>query len=185
MPELSDEIYMRRLQNGEFDAMSILFTKYQAPMFGYFLKQCFDPSVSQELTQQLFIRVFEKRTSFSGKEGMFRPWMYRIAHNLWIDYNKRFATSKFPVMELTDVHDQTDIDERGFDEEDFVRLDQALQRLPPDEKQLIILTKYQQLKYAEVGQILDLSETAVKTRVHRALKMLRNIFFSKPINSVL
>lgn len=61
---------MRRVQNGEFQAMSNLFIKYQAPMFGYFLKQSFDRSLSQELTQQLFIRVFEKRNSFTGRSSV-------------------------------------------------------------------------------------------------------------------
>lgn len=176
---------MRRLQNGEFQAMSMLFVKYQAAMFGYFLKQSFDRSTSQELTQQLFIKVFEKRNSFSGRDSMFRPWMYRIAHNLWLDHIKRFGPNKQFLAELTDRHDQQSIEENQFDEEDFLRLDQALQQLPTDDKQLMILSKYQGLKYAEVAEIMDLSEGAVKTRVHRALKMLRTIFFSKSINTVL
>jgi len=185
VPELSDEIYMHQLNSGDFQAMSRLFTKYQAPMFGYFLKQSFDRTLSQELTQQLFIRVFEKRNSFSGKEGMFRPWMYRIANNLWLDHIRRSGALKHSLTELSDGHDPPGIDEQGFKEEDFLRLDQALQLLPAEEKQLLILSKYQGLRYAEVAEIMEISEAAVKTRVHRALKMLRTLFFSKPIKPVL
>jgi RNA polymerase sigma-70 factor (ECF subfamily) len=60
-----------------------------------------------------------------------------------------------------------------------------LQLLPAEERQMLILSKYQGLKYTEVAEIMEISEAAVKTRVHRALKMLRTIFFSKPIKPVL
>ena len=80
MPELSDEKYMEQLQGGQFDAMTVLFSRYQAAIYRYFFKQSFDSSLSQELTQQVFVRAFEKRISFSGREGMFADHGFTGSH---------------------------------------------------------------------------------------------------------
>lgn len=179
MPELSDEKYMEQLRAGQFDAMTVLFCRYQAAIYRYFFKQSFDSSLSQELTQQVFVRTFEKHDSFSGREGMFRPWLYRIAHNLWMDHVRVAGPKNKKTIELNPSFEIAHIQEKNFTEEDFNQLDRAIKLLPEELKELIILSKYQCLRYAEIARILDISEAAVKTRIHRAINTLREIYFDK------
>jgi RNA polymerase sigma-70 factor (ECF subfamily) len=179
VPELSDEKYMDQLRGGQFDAMTVLFGRYQTAIYRYFFKQSFDSSISQELTQQVFVRAFEKRDSFSGREGMFRPWLYRIARNLWLDHVRVAGPKNKKTVELTGSFEVAHIQEKNFTEEDFKQLDRAIKLLPEELKEPIILSKYQQLKYAEIARIMDISEAAVKTRIHRAIKTLREIYFDK------
>ena len=179
MPELSDEKYMEQLRGGRFDAMTILFSRYQAAIYRYFFKQTFDGALSQELTQQLFVRAFEKRDSFSGREGMFRPWVYRIARNLWLDHLRVAGPKNKNTIELTQSFEAVHSQEMNFTEEDFNQLDRAIKLLPEELRELIILSKYQSLRYAEIARIMDISESAVKTRIHRAIKTLREIYFDK------
>ena len=65
MPELSDERLMDDLQQGQLEAMTSLFNRYHGPIYRYFIKLSYDNMLGQELTQQLFIKVYEKRETFS------------------------------------------------------------------------------------------------------------------------
>jgi RNA polymerase sigma-70 factor (ECF subfamily) len=179
VPELSDEKYMDQLQAGRLESMTVLFDRYHAAIYRYVLKQTGDAELSQELTQQIFVRVFERRASFSGREGKFRPWLYKISRNLWMDHLRVAGPKTRMTVELTEIYETADIQERNFTEEEFKRLDFAIRLLPDDLKESIILSKYQYLKYAEIAQIMQISEAAVKTRVHRAIKTLREIYFDK------
>lgn len=171
---------MADLKGGQLDAMTTLFERYQAPIYRYFVRLTYDNNLSQEFTQQVFIRVFEKRNSFSGDAGLFRPWIYRIAHNLWLDYLKVHAPKKKAMVEWNQEHDYPhDYDTTNFTDEDFQRLGRTLELLSEEPKQLLILSRYQGLKYGEIAQMMNTSEGAIKVRMHRALKTLREIYFDK------
>ena len=111
---------------------------------------------------------------------MFRPWIYRIAHNLWLDYLRVHAPKKKATIEWKNDHEhEVEESEPGFNEEDFERLNRTIEQLPDDLQQLIILHRYQGLRYGEIAQMLNSTEGAVKVRMHRALKLLRELFFDK------
>jgi len=110
---------------------------------------------------------------------MFRPWIYRIARNLWLDHLRVAGPKNKNTIELTQSFEAVHSQEMNFTEEDFNQLDRAINLLPEELKELIILSKYQCLRYAEIARIMDISESAVKTRIHRAIKTLREIYFDK------
>lgn len=178
--ELADEIYMKEVQNGRLEAMTALFDRYQVRMYNYFFKLSFDASQSEDLTQQLFIRALQYRSSFRPEQGSVKTWLYRMAVNLHIDHSKRQAKHKMTVMPLDDVHgevaEQTTSD---FTEADYSTLDKALMQLEPEQQKLILLCRYQGLKYEEVAAIMGISVVNVKVKMHRAILALRKLYFSK------
>ena len=103
-----------------------------------------------------------------------------MARNVHLDHYKqqRKTTERFkPVQD--DHYDVSDQEER-FKEDDFERLNRALQELRPDLREIIVLSRFEGLKYEEISKMMDMSVSAIKVQVHRAIKQLRNHYF-KPI----
>jgi RNA polymerase sigma factor (sigma-70 family) len=176
--EHTDEIYMKKVQNGQLEAMAILFDRYQVRIYNYFLKLSFDASQSEDLTQQLFIRALQYRNSFRPQQGSVKTWLYRMAVNLHIDHKKQQAKHRMLVVPLNDVHGSVaETATRSFTEADYSKLDKALVQLEPEQRKLILLCRYQGLKYEEVAAIMGMTVVNVKVKMHRAILALRKLYF--------
>lgn len=179
MPEKTDEAYMLDVQNGDLSAMAALFERYQVRMYNYFLKMLPDAAAAEDLTQQLFIRALHFRMKF--KPGNVKAWLYRMATNLATDHLRMQSKNRGYQLELTESHETYADADHGFSENDYMALDRALLALDEEEREIIILSKYQRMRYEEIGAILNLSVPNVKVRVHRALIRLRKTYFKTVI----
>jgi RNA polymerase sigma-70 factor (ECF subfamily) len=169
---------MKEVQNGRLEAMAVLFERYQMRMYNYFLKLSFDASQSEDLTQQLFIRALQYRNSFRPEQGSVKTWLYRMAVNLHIDHKKQQTKHQVLVVPLDDVHGSvTEAATSNFTEADYSTLDKALMQLEPEQRKLILLCRYQGLKYKEVAAIMGMSVVNVKVKMHRAIFALRKLYF--------
>ena len=100
--------------------------------------------------------------------------MYQIARNLWIDHcKKNRRIDLMDDMERWEQKEGLNTDEQIEREEQLRQLRMALQNLSEDKKEVLILSRYQGLKYSEIARILNTSEGAIKIRVFRALADLR------------
>jgi RNA polymerase sigma-70 factor (ECF subfamily) len=173
-----DEIIMQRVKEGNLTEMSVLFERYNVRLYNYFLKLTRNKLVSQDLTQNLFYRMIRYRNSYKNEYSV-KSWMYQMARNLHIDFCKEEKRSEelFLVTEnyQTDVSDEPD----DFPEDDYERLERSLARLNSEQRELIILSKYQGLKYEEISRIVNQSVPAIKVAMHRAIKQLRGIYFKQ------
>lgn len=170
---------MRALADGELDAAAVLFRRYQVPLFNFFLRLGFAREMSEDLTQTVFERVIKYRQSY--REGMsFRTWIYQIARNVKADaYRQQQAFLWEPLQpERLESLAHSTVDTTLDDSENLARLDRSLAQLPENQLEILLLTRYQQLKYTEVAELLGCSEGAVKVKVFRALQQLRNLFFA-------
>jgi RNA polymerase sigma-70 factor (ECF subfamily) len=132
--------------------------------------------VSQDLTQNLFYRIIKYRQSFNDA-FTFKSWIYQLARNIHIDYcrsNKKLTDRYTSVDEFDD---NTIAENTEFIEEDYERLEKAMSRLKPEQKEIIVLSRFQGLKYSEISAIQKSSVPSVKVQVHRAIKDLRNYYF--------
>ncbi len=167
---------MQRVKEGNLQELATLFERYHVRLFNFFLKLTGDRNLSQDLTQNLFYRILKYRSSF--KEGnSFKSWIYQMARNIHYDYcrehqkqNEHFTGVGSHSEEVSDATD-------AFSQEDFDRLDTALSKLESGQREIIILSRYQGLKYEEISKITDLSVPAIKVQVHRAIKQLRALYF--------
>ncbi len=172
----TDEQVMREVQEGQLNALSILFDRYQIPLYNFFYRQNYDGSLSEDLVQTVFERILKYRHSYDVN-STFRSWIYQIARNAKNDYyksQKRISDFIQPEnLEMAIDSIENDLQQR----EDLQQLERAMAQLSNPEREVLILTRFQKIKYQEVANILHCSEGAVKVKVHRALKNLRNHFF--------
>ena len=161
---------------GDIGKTGILYEKYKMPLYAYFFKLTVgNNQASEDLVHTVFYRVIRYKASFKG-QGSFAKWLFRIAHNTGIDYirkNKHANNYKIEVNATRSVTYENDDLEKN---EQRATLEKAMNRLEPSERELIVLGKIECLKYREIAEILNTTESNVKTRIFRTLKKLKDIY---------
>lgn len=170
---------MHRVKDGHLSELSVLFQRYHVKLYNFFLRLTFDPVVSEDLTQNLFYRVIRYRHTFDASAGDFRSWIYRIARNMHLDHCRQQRLSPRPLRQDEETQQLTAGQHEGYAEDEFEKLDRALGLLEPGEREIIVLSRYQGLKYEEIARLHDLSVAAVKVRMHRAIRQLRKLYFKQ------
>lgn len=169
-----DEILMLSVKAGEFKSLTPLFRKYNVKIYNFFLRLTYyDIEASEDLTQNLFYRILLYRHTF--KEGnSFKTWLYQLARNLSSDYHKN--KKKFiKAVEAPDNIISTNnsiLEDIEFNEQ-RIQLLNVLNKLPKDQREIIELSRFQNLKYAEIMDITGYSIEAIKVKVYRAMKQLK------------
>ena len=163
---------MRSVKDGDLAALGELYRRYQAKVYDYFLRMTRDESLSCDLLQNTFERVMKGRKTYSGNQP-FVGWLFRIAKNVRMDHYRR---QKVKVVDEASNHDRGEwMDNSHLDKSD---LERALDQMDPDFREVLLLTRFEELKYKEVAMIVGISETGVKSRVHRAVTHLRSIYLT-------
>jgi RNA polymerase sigma factor (sigma-70 family) len=161
---------------GEIDKAGLLYERYKRPLYAYFFKlTCGDRQASEDLVHTVFYRMIRYRTSYSG-EGDFAKWLFRIAHNTGIDHNRKIKHIKNYRNEAyasqTAIYEPDDLEKN----EQLAILERAMRELKPHERELLVLSKIDCLKYKEIADILNLTESNVKIRIFRALRRLKDFY---------
>lgn len=168
---------MTAVKEGDLDALSPLFEKYHVKLYNFFLRLTNDRENSRDLTQNVFSRILKYRHTYNEKHA-FKTWIYQLARNVHIDhYNKnRYWISDYEQPEDF-AGNEKDAQEEMEDSERREILMEAIDQLPVDQKEVIELSRFQGLKYEEISKITGSSVPAVKVKVHRAIKRLREVYF--------
>jgi RNA polymerase sigma factor (sigma-70 family) len=190
VPELSDEKVMLLVKEGQLSELTELFERYHVPLYNFFLRLTMDEALSEDLTHDLFYRVLRYRQSFEPATGSFRSWVYRMARNVHADHFRQEqrvpggmkGTQPFPDVAGGEEDNATGMnraagEDASYSEDQFERLDAAMAKLRPDQLEILVLSRYQGLKYDEISKIKDLSVPAIKVQVYRALQQLRAFYF--------
>src|SRR6266404_5253940 len=131
-------------------------------------------SEAQDLTQEVFLRVFKNLKSFRSGEGSFVVWLTRLSRNLWIDHYRRTRLERasesledqLPMLEeKTATMGRTDGMLAGREASEL--LQGALQKLSPELRETVILRDLEELEYREIAQVLNVPEGTVKSRLNR------------------
>lgn len=169
---------MELVKLGKLNFMEMLFMRYQKQLYNYFLKCTLDQDESQDLTQNTFIRVMKYRNSYKADRG-FRVWLFQIARNLLKDYYRvaKLQRERFSPQDLMPDPVNEEADNEQLEQEE--KLHRALERLPPEKRELLVMGKFQGMKYDEIARIRDMSVGAVKVQIHRIIADLRKIYFEE------
>jgi len=174
---LTDNALMLKVKDGDLDKLGLLFERYKKPLFGFYYHMNKNAELSEDLVQNVFYRIMKYRYLFRG-EGDFRTWMFHIARNVNHDH---FRKNKLNAKDsLEDWQERLGSHENRSTEiqqdEEMQLLSMAMDRLPEDKREILVLSKYQEKKYKEIGEILGCSEGAVKVKVFRALQELKEMY---------
>lgn len=170
---MQDEEYMQQLSLGIDSAFDILVFRYHKPLFGYLYRLLHDEKLAEDIVQETFLKIYQQ-----GKKGFvpdqFKPWMYKIATNACKDYWRK-PTSRFEF--ITDKETEGPEQVHRIIDHQLERqwMVESLNQLSMDYRTVLYLRFYQDLKYAEIALVLDISINTVKTRIARGLKQLEII----------
>lgn len=174
---MTDEQLMIQVRNGDIAQAAVLFDRYSGRLYNFFVRLTFDEALSEDLTQNVFERIIRYKHSFN-ESHQFKSWIFQIARNVRMDFYKK---NKIKVAEEVDISNVTmlsnSISDKMEKQDDLKNLEKAMARLNPEQREVLVLTRFQKLKYAQVAEMMNTSEGAVKVKVHRAIKELRNVFF--------
>lgn len=169
---------MFKVKEGDLEKLGLLFERYKKMLFTFFYRMNFDESLSEDLVQNVFVRIMKYRHTFRG-DGEFRMWMFHIARNVNHEHFRRGGRMGKQV-ELNSRHDQLS-DHHSHAvvndiEHDLSLLTIAMSRLEPEKKEILTLSKIEGMKYRDIAEMLNITEGSVKIKVFRALKDLRVTF---------
>ncbi len=180
MNSLSDNALMLKVKSGEVDKLGLLYERYKKMLLGFFFKMNHDLEASEDLVQNVFVRILKYKHTFTGS-GKFSTWMYHLARNMYYDqYRKNKKESKNVGVDSVSykLADDNSIEIQIDDNEQQLQLKRALQELHPEKRELLILSRYQDMKYQEIAEVTGMSEGAVRVKIHRTLKELKEIYFT-------
>ena len=174
---VSDTALMARVRDGELERLSELFERHHRRLFNFFLRLAPGRSAAEDLVQEVFVRMLKYRHTFKS-EAEFAPWMFALARNAAVDQFR--SRPRLEVQENPEGPEPV-AREAGPAEELERRerselLQAALQRLPREKRELLLLARFGEMKYEAIGELLGASVGAIKVRVHRALKELREAY---------
>jgi RNA polymerase sigma-70 factor (ECF subfamily) len=175
---------MLQVKAGNTDKLALLFERHHKPLFGFFYHLTQNRQSSEDLVQNTFYRILKYSNNFQG-EGTFRAWMYSIARNSSADFfnkNKNHHTSEEISYWEDKLPAGSNIVDKISDIEDKGLLKTALTKMDPEKREILILSKFQGMKYKEIGLVMNCSENTVKVKVHRALETLKKIYCQLNIN---
>jgi RNA polymerase sigma-70 factor (ECF subfamily) len=169
---LPDEELMLRVREGMGEMLAVLFDRYQVPLFNFYCRLTADRVASEDLVQDVFFRILKYRQSYRPGTP-FRAWMYQIARNARQDYHRKHPEALPYEPEMSPaVYSSDQVETRQQNE----LLQRALLMLPEEKREVLVLSRFQELKHEEIAGMLDCQVGTVKVRIHRALRELRTIF---------
>jgi RNA polymerase sigma factor (sigma-70 family) len=173
---MTDEQAMTAVMQGDLDKSAILYERYKKPLLNFFLYHCIDTRNTQrddarDLVQQVFLRLLKYRHSY--REGaMFKAWIYEISRNVLYDYSKK-KIFNIGIENMPDI-----ADDDGDTEDQYQNIHRALAQLSEQSREVLVLSRFQNMSYEEVGQVLGITVANVKVRVFRAIQQLRDVYFA-------
>ncbi len=170
---------MQQLQLGNFQAAAQLFERWKQVLYNFFLRQTSDRELAEDMTQSAFERMIKYRSTYKP-DLAFRAWIFQIARNLlFSSQRKKLSRSKALAKLSSSGHlegENKRVDLDMEEREDKAKLWKAMDRLTPDDRELLLLAKIQKIPYREIGEIMNCKEGTVKVKVHRAIGRLKNVF---------
>ncbi len=176
-----DARLMLQVKAGDTTSFELLLVKYRSPMVNYLTRMVQNQGVAEELSQEVFLRVYKARESYEPA-AKFTTWLYRIATHLALNSirDRRHEKNQCSLQEeVEDRHKFEVRDTRANREQEMVaetrlqvvRL--AIADLPEKQRAAVIMHKYQELDYVHIAGALGCSVSAVKSLLFRAYETLR------------
>jgi len=170
----TDEQIMEAVKNGELQQASVLFDRYNKRIFNFMRQLTRETMLAEDLTQNVFLRLIKYRNSYRPG-NRFQSWIYQMARHVFADHYQ-WSKNKTSHIDVEKMSDQIVDTEDSQDEREQL-LHRSLAKLNEEQRELLVLTRFQHLKYEEVADIMDTSVANIKVKVHRAISKLREHYF--------
>ena len=176
--ELSDKDLIEQVKTGQIQKMGVLYERYHRDLFAYFFRMTHDSNKAEDLVHNVFFRMIKYCHNFKG-DGKFTYWMFSIARNIWIDdHRKRNPLRQSKTLDQIDqqLNLGTDIVNQEIESnERKTILRYALEKLSPEKKEAIVLSRFHDMKYKDIAMMSNCTENTIKSRVKRGIQELQEI----------
>src|SRR5687768_9851946 len=159
---MTDEMIMEAVKNGDLQQASLLFERYNKRIYNFLARMTMDRMLAEDLTQNVFLRIIKYRSSY--REGLrFQSWIYQVARNIFSDHyqaHKNRFSDFIDVEKVSDHIPDREENESLDDQEKLLQRSMAL--LNEEQRELLVLTRFQHMKYEEVAVIMNTTVSNIK-----------------------
>ena len=167
-----DGTLVRRCRDGELKAFDQLVLRYQKPVFNAAFRMLRNPEDARDVAQTVFLKVFEHLEQYDPNLK-FYSWIYRITLNESINALGRLRPCE--AISGNETDQSPGLEQQVENEQMSRAIEQALMRIQPDHRAVIVLRHFLHLGYQDMGDILELPEKTVKSRLYTARQLLRDV----------
>lgn len=174
-----DHIWME-VRNNETSAFELLYRLLYPGMCYYASQMLKDKCTAEEVVQDIFLKVWEKRQNIYSRENSLKKYLYRLTHNQCIDILKQRNTRKKSFIKLLPSDTWASISEQyGFDgqmveqldaNDTAVKIQRVIDRLPAQCREVFVKSRFENLSDKEIAVTMNISENTVRTQIYRALQ---------------
>ena len=179
---MSDEDLLAAVRTGDMDSLGALVLRWEQPLYRFVYRMLPRADDARDICQETFLRVLKKADRFrSGSR--FSTWMYQIALNLTRDQLRRKRRWGLLIAEGQELNEAASPFDSGVGGDPSMSAEQserrlavqrALGRIPPEQREVLVLKEFEGLKFREIAEILDCPESTVKSRMYYGLNGLKN-----------
>jgi RNA polymerase sigma-70 factor (ECF subfamily) len=174
----SDEILAKQVQDGDKDSFGVLVERYEEKLLRYGRKFLSNPLDIEDIVQEVFMNAYQNMRSFDTSQR-FSPWIYRIAHNAYVNGLKKHSRNPFVLVDFDTLISHPIYDDPAPREREHremkIMIDKALDQLQPKYREVLILYYLEEIPYKEIADILGIPTSTVGIRIKRAKESLRVI----------
>lgn len=171
----TDEYIMRQVQEGDLSKASVLYDRYQLPIYNYFINRNHKSVAAEDMLQIVFERMIRYRSSYDTTAS-FRTWIYSIARNVGYDELKKSQKQSTYTLEENHMNLISKASST-FESQDLIM--KGFERLQEDDRELLKLAKLDGMKYKDIAKLLGITEAHVKVKVYRSVKQLKDILLNQ------
>jgi RNA polymerase sigma-70 factor (ECF subfamily) len=183
LEHIDEDELVNRFQNGDIEAFNPLVLKYEKKIYNLIYQRIRDREIAKDISQEVFLKAFKALPDFKGGSA-FYSWIYRIAINSSIDFQRRrnrnrvLTFEELPpdadeVLRMSDAHPSP---EKLLEEKELGKIiREAVRKLPPGQRRVFNLRHRRELAIKEIAVLLNRSEGTIKTHLHHAHRRLQGM----------
>jgi len=163
-----------KLKAGDFEAFEELLLKYEKPIFNYAYRLTFKKADAEDLTQETFLRLYDKRKTLDPDKGA-KNWLYTVATNIAFDlFRKRKRANELPIDD-NEEFETIAVSSPYHNIERVKDIESALGKLKPKHRNALVLFYKEDFTYEEIGVFLEIPVNTVKTYIRRGKEALKEL----------
>ena len=164
---------MFQVKAGQLDKLALLYEGNKKALFNFFLRSGNNRALCEDLVQETFMRVLAYRSSFQGTTT-FKSWLYGIARNTVADhYRKKSNQQDHSDIDELEISEGVNLVDELLENQQHALFKKSLDSIAPEHREIILLSRFQQLNYQEIASLLDCNLNTLKARMRNAISKLK------------
>jgi RNA polymerase sigma-70 factor (ECF subfamily) len=173
--KVDDSDLVLLIAEGDRAAFKLLYTRYLNNLYRYAFLICNNKETSEEIVQELFVKVWEKRANLTRVNSI-KAYLYRCTKNMLLDYvrKQQMESRIYDLLQQSTPSSATDCDSRVIYSQYYSLIREAIQQLPKKRRQIVEMRTYDELSLDEIAANLSISKSVVKKQLYQGISFVRS-----------